>query len=111
MRTPRDLEWWASALLGQFWERCAVELPGGDVVRALQMAPPFVDAIGRSGQPGAMKALLALDALERGPLGRHAYGLALELEDYSVPNWIEMRTWSAGSEIRTSSSRLTRGRR
>jgi len=89
MSKPLDLEWWASSLLGQFWERCAVELRDGRVVRAFQMATRFVDAIGRSGEPGAMVALLALDALEPGPLGRHAYKLALKLSGYSVPSWIQ----------------------
>jgi hypothetical protein len=89
MSKPLDLEWWASSLLGQFWERCAVELRDGRVVRAFQMATRFVDAIGRSGEPGAMVALLALDALEPGPLGRHAYKLALNVSGYSVPSWIQ----------------------
>jgi hypothetical protein len=90
MSTPLELEWWASSLLGQFWERCAVELPDGGVVRAFQMATRFVDAIGRTSRPGAMAALLGLDALDQGPLGHHAYELAVQIDEYSLPSWIAL---------------------
>ena len=54
------------------------------------MAKPFVDAIASSGEPGAMTALLAIDAMDHGALGHHAYRLALDVGSYSVPSWIPL---------------------
>jgi hypothetical protein len=90
MTKPLDLEWWASMPLGQFWERCAVTLRDGRTVRAFEMATRFVDAIGRSREPGAKAALRAIDALEHGRLGEHAYKLALELGAAPVPSWMAL---------------------
>lgn len=90
MSTPLELEWWASALLGEFWQRCAVTTRDGTTVRAFQMAGRFVDAIGSSGHPAARTALRALDALERGPLGKQAYRLAIGLTTCTCPEWVRL---------------------
>jgi len=54
------------------------------------MATRFVDAIARNGGPGAKMALLAIDALEPGGLGRHAYGLARQMSGDALPGWIKL---------------------
>jgi hypothetical protein len=85
---PLQLEMWASWLLGQVWERCAVELVDGRVVRAFQGGVGNADELARAGEPGAMMALLALDGIDHGPIGERAWELALSVADYSLPSWI-----------------------
>lgn len=85
---PLQLEMWTSWLLGQIWERCAVELTDGRVVRAFQGGVRNADELARAGEPGAMMALLALDSIDYGPIGERAWELALSIADYSLPSWI-----------------------
>ena len=73
---PLEVELWASHMLGTMWEQ-RTGLPQDESEDyALVYGRPLMEAVARTGAPGARTALAAIAAVDDGELGGLARGLA-----------------------------------
>jgi hypothetical protein len=86
---PLEVELWASHTLGAMWER-RTDLPLDESEDyALVYGEPLVEAISRTGVPGARIALTAIAAVDDGELAGVARALADQLPTpESEPSWL-----------------------
>jgi hypothetical protein len=86
---PLDAELWASHMLGTMWEqRTDLSLDEFEDY-ALVYGQPLVEAIARTGAPGALIALTSIAAVDDGELGGLARGLADRLPGPEAePSWL-----------------------
>jgi hypothetical protein len=88
MRTPLELELWASWILGQAWKQRVRQPQFQDVDWMLAVGAPLVAMIAGIGGARARKALTAISMLERGQLGSYAGSVALTLPGARMPGWM-----------------------
>jgi hypothetical protein len=86
---PFDVELWASHMLGTMWEQ-RTDLPLDESEDyALIYGRPLMEAVARTGAPGARTALMAIAAVDDGELAGFARGLADGLPKLeSEPSWL-----------------------
>jgi hypothetical protein len=86
---PLEVELWASHMLGTMWEqRTGLPLDESEDY-ALVYGRPLMEAVARTGAPGARTALAAIAAVDDGELGGLARGLADGLPMLeSEPSWL-----------------------
>lgn len=84
--SPLDLERWTSSLLGRVWERRRGLICDRDVDQMLRLGGPLIEGFAVAGGVGGKTVLAAVAALERGPLGLLAAGLAAGIDD-PLPPW------------------------
>jgi hypothetical protein len=89
MRSAREIESWASWMLGQTWKQRTRIRAFTEVDYMVVMGQPLIGMIAGVGGQRARKALTAIALLDRGPLGRYAGAVALTMPGWkSVPRWL-----------------------